>query len=197
MIQVTISDVGTPPILALVVEFNAPEIFTRNFTAGPYVPGKTYSLGVTGLQDNTQYSFTVSAVNYQGRGKATTRYNSTTGECKCTFDVPFFMLTVLLCLLTKSLVVGGGGHKLFWGTIPSSSPPPRVKHCGGRGDLYCVDGKCERGIRLFPRKVQKPKYSHNKIFMALRTYYCCRQMINMCSTKDCFAEFDHEPTYSL
>ena len=79
MIQVTISDVGTPPILALVVEFNAPEIFTRNFTAGPYLPRKTYNLEVTGLQDNTQYSFTVSCVNYQGRGKATTRYNTITG----------------------------------------------------------------------------------------------------------------------
>ena len=87
MIQVTISDVGTPPILALVVEFNAPEIFTRNFTAAPYLPRITYNLEVTGLQDNTQYSFTVSSVNYQGRGRATTRYNSTTGEWRCSLSV--------------------------------------------------------------------------------------------------------------
>ena len=83
MIQVTISDVGTLPILVLVVEFNVPIIFTRNFTAGPYIPRETYNLEVTGLQDNTQYSFTVSCVNYQGRGRATSHHNITTGEWRC------------------------------------------------------------------------------------------------------------------
>ena len=81
VIQVTVSSEGTPPILTLVVEFAAPEPFTRNFTAaGPFVPGETYELKVTGLRDNTQYSFTLSAVNYQGRGTITSLYNSTT--CK-------------------------------------------------------------------------------------------------------------------
>ena len=79
MIQLTLSDVGTPPILTLVVEFMAPESFMRNFS-GPFVPGEMYSLQITGLRDSTQYSFTLSAVNYQGRGKASQMYNSTTSK---------------------------------------------------------------------------------------------------------------------
>ena len=79
MIQVTISDSGTPPILTLVIQFSAPEVFARNFT-GPFTLGETYDLEVTGLRDNTQYSFTLTAVNYQGRGTSSPRYNSTTGK---------------------------------------------------------------------------------------------------------------------
>ena len=80
MIQLTLSNEGTPPILTLVVEFIAPEPFTRNFS-GPFLPGEIYNLEVTGLRDSTQYSFTLSAVNYQGRGRASQMYNSTTGKC--------------------------------------------------------------------------------------------------------------------
>ena len=79
MIQLTFSNEGTPPILSLVVEFTAPESFMRNFS-GPFVLGEVHSVHITGLQDNKQYSFTLSAVNYQGRGRLSSLYNSTTGK---------------------------------------------------------------------------------------------------------------------
>lgn len=79
MIQLTFSNEGTPPILSLVVEFSAPEPFTRNFS-GPFIQGEVHSVHITGLRDSTQYSFTLSAVNYQGRGRPSSVYNSTTGK---------------------------------------------------------------------------------------------------------------------
>ena len=79
MIQLTFSTEGTPPILSLVVEFIAPKPFTRNFS-GPFIQGEVHSVRITGLQDSTQYSFTLSAVNYQGRGRLSSVYNSTTSE---------------------------------------------------------------------------------------------------------------------
>ena len=92
MIQLTFSNEGTPPILSLVVEFTAPEPFTRNFS-GPFVLGEVHSVRITGLQDNTQYSFTLSAVNYEGRGRLSSLYNSTTGKYEsqkwwCTVSIP-------------------------------------------------------------------------------------------------------------
>ena len=81
MIQLTFSNEGTPPILSLVVEFTAPESFKRNFS-GPFVLEEVHSVHITGLRDNTRYSFTLSAVNYQGRGRLSSLYNSTTGKCE-------------------------------------------------------------------------------------------------------------------
>ena len=78
IIQLTLSNDGTPPILSLVVEFIAPEPFTRNFS-GPFIPGGNIQPPNYRLVDSTvtQYSFTV---NYQGRWRASQMHNSTTGK---------------------------------------------------------------------------------------------------------------------
>ena len=68
IIQLTLSNEGMPPILTLVVEFLVPEPFTKNFS-GPFLPGGIYNLQITGLRDSTQYSFTLSAVNYHAEGE--------------------------------------------------------------------------------------------------------------------------------
>ena len=91
IIQLTLSNEGMPPILTLVVEFLVPEPFTKNFS-GPFLPGGIYNLQITGLRDSTQYSFTLSAVNYQGRGRASQMYNSTTGKCINLMTMSWFCL---------------------------------------------------------------------------------------------------------
>ena len=77
--QVELSSEGDSPILSLAIDFLSPNT-TIPLIYGNYQPGQLVLLTVSGLEASTTYRFTVSAVNYGGKGEPSPAVEATTGE---------------------------------------------------------------------------------------------------------------------
>ena len=91
--EVQLSDVGSPPILevVLVVKISNAQLFFP--MSGSYMPGDYILFNLSGLPDDSSYTFSAYAVNYAGKGPYSTEATKVCKGCKL-LHIPFSTLFI-------------------------------------------------------------------------------------------------------
>lgn len=79
-INIHLSPEGISPILSIAVNFTSPAGYVRSIP-GPFSPGQLVTETLSDLEAETEYNFTLFAVNFNGLSPASALTNSRTGMC--------------------------------------------------------------------------------------------------------------------